>query len=237
MITIDLNNLNLPRGACILDIGCGNGRHTAAAYDRHDTFVVGADPNHDDLIEAGKRLNYHHQLGGPSSSRWQLASADVTALPFGDASFDLVICSEVLEHIPDHKRAIGELNRVIRPGGQLAVSVPRRWPETICWVLSADYRTTPGGHLRIYAPRHLRNLIRNTGLVQWRTHYAHGLHSPYWWLKCILGVNRDHLYPVRQFHRFLTWDMMTKPTLTRLLDRWLNPVCGKSVVMYFRKPA
>jgi hypothetical protein len=79
-------------------------------------------------------------------------------------------------------------------------------------------------------------MIQNAGLVHRRTHHAHGLHSPYWWLKCMLGVDRNNLYPVRQYHRFLTWDMMAKPPLTRILDRWLNPVCGKSVVMYFRKP-
>jgi hypothetical protein len=72
-------------------------------------------------------------------------------------------------------------------------------------------------------------------MSHWRTHYAHSLHSPYWWLKCLLGVDREDILPVRLYKRFLTWDMMDKPKLTQTLDHLLNPVCGKSVVLYFRK--
>lgn len=235
MITIDFKNLRLPEGSRILDIGCGSGRHTAAAYGLDHAFVVGADPDQSDLTQARDRLNFHHHVGAHGNGSWHLLSADATDLPFRDNYFDLVICSEVLEHIPDHRQAIREVVRVVRPGGQLAVSVPRRWPEAVCWALSSTYRTTEGGHLRIFALKALVDSIRSTGMSHWRTHYAHSLHSPYWWLKCLLGVHREDILPVRLYKRFLTWDMMTKPKLTQTLDRLLNPLCGKSVVLYFRK--
>lgn len=50
--------------------------------------------------------------------------ADITDLPFPSADFDAVICVHVLEHIPDDRRAIGELYRVLKPGGRALVAVP-----------------------------------------------------------------------------------------------------------------
>ena len=78
-------------------------------------------------------------------------------LPFADGTFDRVIASEVLEHIPDDAAAMAELARVLRPGGTMAVTVPRCGPEVVNWVLSDEYHDVPGGHVRIYrrsdAPR------------------------------------------------------------------------------------
>src|SRR6202021_2633687 len=75
---------------------------------------------------------------------------DALRLPFPSGSFDRVIAAEVLEHIPDDRRALAELARVLRPGGTIAVTVPRWYPELINWVLSDDYHLVPGGHVRIY---------------------------------------------------------------------------------------
>ncbi len=235
MISVDFACLDLAPNSRILDIGCGSGRHTAAAYAMADVAVVGADADYSDLQQAKSRLNFHDRVGAHANGCWALAAADITHLPFDDQSFDLVICAEVLEHIPDHIAAVRESSRVLKPGCHLVVSVPRRWPETLCWALSRQYRNTQGGHLRIYATQGLITLIRAHGLIHWRTHYAHSLHTPYWWLKCLVGPDRNRLWPVERFHQFLTWDMMQKPRLTRCLDRWLNPLMGKSVVLYFRK--
>ncbi len=237
MITVDFNCLEIEPGSRILDIGCGSGRHVAAAYAIDRTVVVGADANTEDLQKARSRLKFHDLVGEHGNGRWCLNAADITRLPYADACFDLVICSEVLEHIPDHQRAIDEIVRVLKPGRPLVVSVPRSWPETICWALSSGYRHDPGGHVRIYHGKALVRKIAVRGLKHWRTHYAHGLHSPYWWLKCLLGLKRDSLWPVVLYHRFLTWDLMKKPKLTRTIERMIDPVMGKSVVFYFQKAA
>ena len=235
MITVDFQKLALDCGDTVLDIGCGSGRHTAAAYDLNRGFVVGSDTNLDDLKLATSRMRWHEDFGCHPNNRWSLAGADITALPFKDHSIDLVICSEVLEHIPNAQRAIQECIRVLRPGKDMVVSVPRRWPETICWALSRQYRTTEGGHIRIWRPRDLIYDIQSSGMEHWGTHHAHSLHTPYWWLKCLLGPQRDNLWPVAVYHRFLTWDLMDKPRATRLLETILDPIMGKSVVLYFRK--
>jgi hypothetical protein len=68
-------------------------------------------------------------------------------------------------------------------------------------------------------------------------HYAHGLHSPYWWLKCAIGVEHTDHPAITTYHRLLVWDMMQRPLLTRATEAALNPLIGKSVVLYFEKPA
>jgi SAM-dependent methyltransferase len=151
-----------------------------------------------------------------------------------------VIASEILEHIDDDVAALAELVRVLRPGGSLAATVPATLPERICWRLSDEYYApkAEGGHVRIYERGELANRMRAAGLVITEHHRAHSLHSPYWWLRCAVGVNRDvDEHPLTSlYNRLLTWDIMTNPTITRLADRALNPVLGKSLVVYGVRP-
>jgi SAM-dependent methyltransferase len=237
MLTVEFNRFDLAPGGRILDIGCGSGRHTAAACRMERVRVVGVDLAVADLRSARERIELHERLGEHGGGTWMLCAADGLRLPFGPERFDLVICSEVLEHVPDHRRAVAEIARVLKPGGHLAVSVPRFWPERLCWSLSPAYTRSPGGHIRIYRRRELLGLLAAGGFKPWAAHHAHGLHSPYWWLKCLLGPERRDLRSVNLYHRFLTWDMLKKPRLTRWAERLLNPLIGKSLVVYLRKDA
>ena len=117
----------------------------------------------------------------------------------------------------------------LKPGKDLVVSVPRYFPERICWALSKDYHQANNGHIRIYRKKRLITLLEAAGVNTWAIHFAHSLHSPYWWLKCLVGPNRDDSMPVNLYHRFLVWDMMKQPWITRMLDRLLNPVMGKAL--------
>ena len=235
MLTVDFNKLRLKDGARVLDIGCGSGRHAAAAASLGPLRVVAADTNLEDLGKARERLAQHRELAGPLPGSCRLLAADINCLPFAAASFDLVICSEVLEHIPEHRAAMAELLRVLAPGGDLVVSVPRNLPERLCWALSRQYRSEEGGHVRIYRRRELLALLQSAGARPWGRGFAHALHAPYWWLKCLLGLERDQAPLVKLYHRFLVWDMMKRPRLTRTLESLLNPLIGKSLVLYLRK--
>jgi SAM-dependent methyltransferase len=150
--------------------------------------------------------------------------------------FDRVIAAEVLEHIGDDQGALHEIARVLRPGGLLAVTVPAWLPERICWGLSDDYHNVPGGHVRIYTRAELEVKLRRAGLTVGGHHHAHGLHSPYWWLKCVVGVGDDDHPLARAYHRLLVWDIIKRPAPTRMAERALNPLIGKSLVFYARKP-
>ena len=164
---------------------------------------------------------------------------DATRLPFADATFDRVIASEVLEHIPDDVAAMGELARVLRPGGTMAVTVPAWLPERVCWALSDEYHApfVAGGHVRIYRETELREKLRGAGVEPGAAHRAHALHSPYWWLRCAVGPTNETNPLVRGYRRVLEWDIVSAPAATRAADRVLNPVLGKSLVVYARKGA
>jgi SAM-dependent methyltransferase len=240
VITVDFNRLcrSGPRGLSagrILDVGCGTGRHLTAALRFPKARVVGIDIDIDDAVAAKNRLNTHQKSGRHGNGEGEVIVADICALPFQDNFFDLVLCSEVLEHIQYHKIAVSEIVRVLKPGKDLVVSVPRYLPERICWALSDDYRKATNGHVRIYSIKALAGLLQSAGLSRWGLHFAHSLHTPYWWLKCLVGPDRDDCELVNQYHRFLVWDMMKKPRITQFLDKILNPVLGKSIVLYLRK--
>jgi hypothetical protein len=162
-------------------------------------------------------------------------TADATRLPFPAGSFDGIIVAEMLEHIPNDAAALKEVARVLRPGGTVAVTVPAWLPERVCWALSSEYHEVPGGHVRIFTRAELSAKLTAAGLTPTGGHHAHGLHSPYWWLKCAVGVQDDAHPAVRGYHRLLVWDIMRKPALTRVAEAALNPVIGKSLVIYARK--
>jgi len=147
-----------------------------------------------------------------------------------------VICSEVMEHIPNDVGAMAELTRVLRPGGTMAITIPRFLPEVINWALSDEYHNVPGGHVRIYRKTQIEGRLRSVGLRVTGHGYAHGLHSPYWWLKCLVGTTNNDNFFVKQYLRFLTWDIVKAPTFSRTLDKILSPLIGKSFVVYLTKP-
>ena len=236
MQTVDYRHFALREGHRVLDLGCGEGRHVISASLVPGVTAFGVDLSLDDLSTT--RDKYAEFAGeADSGSGFMLASATALALPFADDSFDRVICSEVLGHIPDYRAALAEIERVLKPGGLFCASVPRRWPERLCWQLSEAYHKVPGGHLRIFNGRELRDQIEELGMQQYHRHWAHALHVPFWWLKCLFWDRGDEHPLVRLYHRFLVWDLMDRPRLTRVLEACLNPLMGKSVVMYFRKEA
>jgi len=113
------------RGAPILDAGCGTGlnlRHLPAG-----STGIDINPRNVELVE--RRLPNHRVVQG-----------DVEALPFGANDFGTVLCTEVIEHIPDPSAALSEFRRVLKPGGVLVGSVPAR---SMIWKLRFLSSTCP----------------------------------------------------------------------------------------------
>ncbi len=238
MQTVNLEHLDLQDGHAILDLGCGRGRHTHAAYFHKRCTALGLDLGFEDVQRTRAGFLAHPdlepQIGAPR--RYGLTVGDALALPFCDHRFDRLICSEVLEHIPDYRTAIAEIWRVTKPGGRIGISVPHGWPERICWLLSDAYHNTPGGHVRIFRRRALQADFEHQGFhYRWR-HLTHGLHSPYWWLRCALGVNNEKNILVRGYKKLLEREIISNPWGLRMLSKPADLLMGKSLVLYFDKP-
>ncbi|MFC0037464.1 class I SAM-dependent methyltransferase [Actinomadura rayongensis] len=237
MLTVDFQRFRVAPGERVLDMGCGAGRHAFELYRRGaDVVAFDLDPGELDGVEkmfGAMRLEGEVPAGASATT----VQGDALDLPFPDDHFDKIIASEVLEHIPDDMRAMRELLRVLKPGGHLAVTVPSWLPERLCWALSEDYHTAPGGHVRIYTRAELEAKLKSLGFRVGGHHHAHGLHAPYWWIKCAVGVNNDKHPLAKAYHQVLVWDIMKRPLATRLAERALNPLIGKSVVVYVTKPA
>lgn len=237
MLTVDFDRLGVAPGDRLLDMGAGGGRHAFEAY-RRGADVIAFDQDADELAKVREWFTAMREGGEvPEGAEADVKEGDALALPFGDGEFDRIIAAEVLEHIPADIQAIAELVRVLRPGGTMAVSVPRWFPEVVNWKLSEEYHNNPGGHIRIYTEEELRDKVVKAGLRFDGKDYAHGLHSPYWWIKCAVGVRNDDHPLAKAYHKLLVWEIVKNPRALQLAGKVLDPLIGKSMVLYFTKPA
>jgi SAM-dependent methyltransferase len=237
VLTIRFDELGLRQGDRVLDVGSGFGRHVYECA-RRGAQVVALDYAADEVVQTRDTLAAMVEANEITPDKLiGVLRGDATNLPFPDATFDVVITSEVLEHIQDDVRAIAEMVRVLKPGGRFAATVPAWLPETINWKLSDEYHApkSVGGHVRIYAATELRAKLTSAGLDVDGHHRAHALHSPYWWLKCAVGPKNDDHPAVVSYRKFLEWDIIEQPATTKVAEKLLAPVLGKSCVHYGTK--
>jgi SAM-dependent methyltransferase len=96
----------------VLDVGCGTGEITARLAETFpEASFVGLDLEEAHLERARARCASH-------GSRVRFRYGDALALPFPDAQFDLVVCRHLLQAVPDARRVLAEIKRVLRPGGR-----------------------------------------------------------------------------------------------------------------------
>ncbi|MDB3915495.1 class I SAM-dependent methyltransferase [Gammaproteobacteria bacterium] len=233
MLTFDFNRININPEGTMLDLGCGEGRHIFGVMEKFpDLKCIGLDPHIESLDKAFEGLKFLESI---SNTKTSFLSGSAYSLPFCDDSFDLVVCSEVLEHLHDYKDAIKEINRVLKPGGQFLASVPAEFPEKICWFLSEAYQNQPGGHLRIFKKNELIKEIAEHNFSFESSQRFHSIHSAYWWLRCLFWKSQESNIIIKGYKKILERHILKKPFFLDSIDKFFNPILGKSIAFYFVK--
>tara|TARA_B110000003_G_scaffold143472_2_gene144683 strand:+ start:1119 stop:1823 length:705 start_codon:yes stop_codon:yes gene_type:complete len=233
MLTFDFNRININPEGTMLDLGCGEGRHIFGVMEKFpDLKCIGLDPHIESLDKAFEGLKFLESI---SNTKTSFLSGSAYSLPFCDDSFDLVVCSEVLEHLHDYKYAIKEINRVLKPGGQFLASVPAEFPEKICWFLSEAYQNQPGGHLRIFKKNELIKEIAEHNFSFESSQRFHSIHSAYWWLRCLFWKSQESNIIIKGYKKILERHILKKPFFLDSIDKFFNPILGKSIAFYFVK--
>jgi SAM-dependent methyltransferase len=137
-------------GDRVLDLGCGAGRFLA-------------------LLEDGVGVEIAEEAA--TRARANVPGADVRviedeSLPVGHGEFDLVWCSEVLEHIPDVGATLNEVRRVLRPGGRALITVPHHSRVSGAWIAPTRFEShfdPLGQHVRFFTRRSLTAALEFAG--------------------------------------------------------------------------
>lgn len=215
-------------------MGAGDGRHLLEWGRQHYNLIAFDIARYD--LKRGKYIqglmNYHHQLRG----RIDWIEGDGNNMPFPDNTLDRMICTEVLEHVPDYRELLTEMLRVLKPGGSIAFSVPTPFSERIYWALSWGYWHSEGGHVRIFMPQQLIKAIREAGFKVSAVRYKHSFHAPYWVLRCAFGVDNERSLITRTYFRVLNLTIVRQSRWMNRLEALTDLIFPKSMVVYARKP-
>ena len=148
METFNFNSLNLKKIKKVIDVGCGNGRHLKSlGFRLTDSEIVGIDQSVPEITKLNEEFSDSICKNG---NTYRFITGDIREMEIPDNSQDLVVCSEVLEHVPNFEAVLEECYRILKPGSVILISVPSYFPESLCWKYSKKYMQTPGGHIRIF---------------------------------------------------------------------------------------
>ena len=216
----EIAGLGLSREASILDVGTSTGTNLRMLADLGFLHVVGLD-----ISDEAIRFCAEKGLG-------VVRPGDICDLPFEDASLDLVLATDLIEHVDDDRLALSEIARVLVPGGNAVITVPA---FQSLWGLQDEV----AHHLRRYRLPMLRNAIEAVGLRPVRCfHFNYLLFLPIWFARQILRVfdikiSSESQVNTRLLNRLLRrvfdLDVQTAP--------WLAPPFGVSIFLLAEKPA
>ncbi len=116
-----INRISKENPAKLLDAGCGKG-YLGSTLAPYTNEYYGYDISESAISQAKMKIG-----------RGKFFVGSLRNIPFTDNYFDCVVCSEVLEHIPDYQKAIRELSRVLKKGGKLFISTPNKMNPDMIW--------------------------------------------------------------------------------------------------------
>ena len=229
MLTVDFDRLAVTEGNVVLDAGCGFGRHSIEFISR-GAIVYSMDMDMECLRKTRFSLTEMIKRINKNSARYLVHSGDALKLPFKNESFDRIICAEVMEHVRDDGAACSELCRVLKKNGRIAITVPTLFSEELYDMVTYEYFTSPGGHIRKYFPKELAALMRKNGLEVYGVGFRHAFHTIWWLIRGVVGLHRGDHPLTRAYHTFLHLGLYSKAM--RKIESFCNYLFPKSIVLY-----
>jgi SAM-dependent methyltransferase len=192
-------------------------------------------------VEPDPRLReiFRDEARGVGPGRLEVVDGTAEKLPFPDASVRAAVITEVLEHVDDPDASVGELARVIAPGGSLCVAVPSAHTERIYWKLHPDYPANTT-HLRIWDRDDLGRLLERKGFEITRWEGRNFRPAVSWVFHAALRSKSDHTGAIHE-HLWvdkllaLVWVGLAALRVFDRVERWGNRVLPKSWYVYARR--
>lgn len=215
----EIRRMALPPDAAVLDTGTSTGSNLRLCSELGFSAVEGLD-----LSPEAIRFCRDKGLG-------TVRQGDICAMPFADGHFDLVLATDVIEHVDDDLLALREIVRVLRPGGRTLITVPA-FPTL--W----GHQDIIGQHKRRYRLTGLADKVRSAGLtLDTAYHMNFLLFVPIWlarhlirWLG--LRLRNENEINTPALNQILTWVFQLDVTVAP----WLRPPFGVSLVLVATKP-
>jgi ubiquinone/menaquinone biosynthesis C-methylase UbiE len=197
-----LEMLHITSADTVVDVGCGDGLLSEWAA-RTGAAVIGIDIDPEIVARADKRLR---ELPGCS---FLGIHSNCDPIPLAEDSASVVVCSEVLEHVPTAERLLGELVRIGKPRARYLLSVPDPVSETIMRIVAPPWYARDV-HPRIFHREQITALATAAGLEITQHHYS-GFASAIWWIMRMMIGMKDPCVPHPTGPSLLSdWDAMVQ---------------------------
>jgi ubiquinone/menaquinone biosynthesis C-methylase UbiE len=218
----------------VIDVGCGDGGFIGFCAGQ-GAEVLCIDRDEVKLARTEARVK-----ASPARA-YRAILSDCDPIPLEDGVGDLVICTEVLEHVPDPVKFLDELIRVAKPGAQLLISVPdERSEQFVSATAPPQYFEVPN-HIRIFSAQAFEKLVLDSGLEIENHHFRGCFWSMFWplsWMTCEPGPGKglpvDNEHPIVD-HWVRLWEQVQQHPQGHKIRDALNQLLPKSQTIVARK--
>ena len=218
----------------VIDVGCGDGGIIGFCASQ-GAEVIFIDRDEPRLRAAETRIK------ASSARAYRAIASDCNPIPLEDATGDLVICTEVLEHVPDPQQFLDELIRITRPGAKLLITVPDSRSEQLVASTAPPHYFREPNHIRIFSAQDFEDLVAGAGLTIESHEFMGCFWSVYWplsWLTCepgSEGLPMDNPHPITD-HWTRLWQAVQQHPDGHKVREAFNAVLPKSQSILAVKP-